>query len=142
MCGGPDVRCGFGDAGRRGRLPAEDASGARLFLCGLASCRIGHRRRWHRQRVGHYDGGVWLDGAVELELVTLTSGTSGTGSGQVTFSAAQNANTAPRSGSLAVAEQTVTVTQDGQPVVPVCILTASSQNKLNTQRVAAMGRSP
>jgi hypothetical protein len=48
------------------------------------------------------------------------AGASGTGSGQVTYTAVANGDQAPRSGLIVVAEHTVTITQDGKPVVPNC----------------------
>lgn len=52
--------------------------------------------------------------------LTLPAGASGTGSGQIIFTAAPNADQSPRSGVIGVAGQTVTITQEGKPVVPVC----------------------
>ncbi|MBI3653664.1 MAG: VCBS repeat-containing protein [Acidobacteria bacterium] len=46
-------------------------------------------------------------------FITVTSGASGTGNGTVNFSVAANSNPAPRSGTMTVAGQTFTVTQDG-----------------------------
>lgn len=47
--------------------------------------------------------------------VTVTSGASGTGAGTVAFAAAANGGTLPRTGTMTIAGQTFTVTQDGVP---------------------------
>jgi Zn-dependent metalloprotease len=46
-------------------------------------------------------------------FITITAGASGTGSGTVSYSVANNAGTASRSGTLTIAGQTFTVTQAG-----------------------------
>ena len=48
-----------------------------------------------------------------VNWVTITSGSSGTGNGTVVFSLVANANTSSRSGTLTIAGQTFTVTQTG-----------------------------
>jgi hypothetical protein len=46
-------------------------------------------------------------------FITITSGSSGTGSGTVNYSVAANPSITPRSGTITVENQTFTVTQDG-----------------------------
>lgn len=53
--------------------------------------------------------------ASNASWLTITSGSSGTGNGSVTYQAAANPNTSSRTGSLTIAGQTHTVTQAGQP---------------------------
>ena len=45
--------------------------------------------------------------------ITITSGQSGHGNGRVSFSVAPNTSTSPRSGTIAISDQTFTVTQAG-----------------------------
>lgn len=49
--------------------------------------------------------------------LTITAGTSGSGSGTVSFTAAANLNTAARSGTLTIGGQTFTVNQDAAPCI-------------------------
>ncbi|MCM3879033.1 MAG: hypothetical protein ND807_02895 [Vicinamibacterales bacterium] len=67
--------------------------------------------------------------------ITITSGSSGTGSGAVTFNIAANTLTSPRSGTLTVAGQTFTVTQDA--AIVICSFAVSPMS----QSVAAAGNS-
>jgi hypothetical protein len=57
-------------------------------------------------------------------FITVTSGASGTGSGTVTYSVANNTSTSPRTGTITVAGQTFTVNQDGAPA-PNCTFSIS-----------------
>jgi hypothetical protein len=51
--------------------------------------------------------------------ITITSGASGTGSGTVSYTVAANATQSPRSGSLTIAGQALTVSQDATgPAAP------------------------
>jgi hypothetical protein len=52
--------------------------------------------------------------------LTLPAGASGTGSGQVTFTAVANGDQTPRSGVIGIAGQSVTIAQGGAPVIPDC----------------------
>ncbi|MCY7348033.1 MAG: FG-GAP-like repeat-containing protein, partial [Pyrinomonadaceae bacterium] len=56
------------------------------------------------------NGCAWT-AASNAAWLTITSGASGTGNGTVNYSAAANTTTAPRSGTLTIAGQTLTVTQ-------------------------------
>jgi len=47
--------------------------------------------------------------------ITITSGSSGNGNGTVNYSVASNPSTTPRTGTMTIAGQTFTVTQDGTP---------------------------
>jgi hypothetical protein len=53
--------------------------------------------------------------ASDADWLTVTSGVSGTGTGTVTFTVAENAG-APRNGTIMIAGQAFTVTQSGPPV--------------------------
>jgi hypothetical protein len=57
-------------------------------------------------------GCAWI-GVSNVAWITITAGTSGSGSGSVQFTIDANATGAPRSGTLTIAGQTFTVTQDG-----------------------------
>ncbi len=61
-------------------------------------------------------------------FITITSGASGSGSGSVNFSVQANSTTSPRSGTMTVAGQTFTVTQD--PAAGSCTysINPTSQN--------------
>jgi murein DD-endopeptidase MepM/ murein hydrolase activator NlpD len=50
--------------------------------------------------------------------ITITSGSSGNGNGTVNYSVASNPSTTPRTGTMTIAGQTFTVTQDGAPPPP------------------------
>jgi hypothetical protein len=50
--------------------------------------------------------------------ITITSGSSGNGNGTVNYSVASNPSTTPRIGTMTIAGQTFTVTQDGTPPPP------------------------
>jgi hypothetical protein len=54
--------------------------------------------------------------------ITITSGSSGTGNGNVGFRIDPNPSTSPRTGTMTVARGTVTVMQDGAPNAPPNIL--------------------
>jgi len=56
-------------------------------------------------------GCAWT-AAESLDWITITTGASGTGNGTLSYTASANTSTAPRSGTLTVAGQTITVTQD------------------------------
>ena len=49
-----------------------------------------------------------------ISWITITSGSSGNGSGTVSYSVAPNSSTSSRSGTMTIASQTFTVTQNGQ----------------------------
>ncbi|HJW87015.1 MAG TPA: BACON domain-containing carbohydrate-binding protein [Candidatus Brocadiaceae bacterium] len=62
----------------------------------------------------------WLSGSytpriakVGVTWITVTSGSSGTGNGTVVYSVSANTGTSPRTGTMTIAGQTFTVTQDG-----------------------------
>ncbi len=61
--------------------------------------------------------------------ITVTGGSSGTSSGPVTYTVAANAATSPRTGTLTVAERTVTVTQSG-----ACAFTVSPTSRRTAGR--------
>ena len=67
-------------------------------------------------------GCSWTGVSNNTSWLTVTSGASGSGNGTVAFSAAANASTTQRSGTLTVAGQTFTVTQAGD-AVHVCNFT-------------------
>ena len=50
----------------------------------------------------------------DVDWIAVTSGESGTGNGTVTYAVAPNPDTTPRTGTLTIAGETVTVTQAGQ----------------------------
>ena len=58
-------------------------------------------------------GGCFWNAVSNDAFITITSGASGTGSGAVGFSVAANPNPGNRSGTMTIAAQTFTVTQDG-----------------------------
>ncbi|MFL6212032.1 MAG: Calx-beta domain-containing protein [Pyrinomonadaceae bacterium] len=58
--------------------------------------------------------------------ITITSGASGTDSGPVNYTVAANPNTSPRTGTMTIAGQTFTVTQDAAPCVYTLAPTAQS----------------
>jgi len=58
-------------------------------------------------------------------FITITSGTSGTGNGTVAFEVAANTGSAPRTGTLTIAGQTVTVSQAGT-VATTCTFSVSA----------------
>ena len=60
-------------------------------------------------------GCSWTGVSNNTSWLTVTSGASGSGNGTVAFSAAANASTTQRSGTLTVAGKTFTVTQAGAP---------------------------
>ena len=64
--------------------------------------------------------------------MTVTSGSSGTGPGTVTYNVTANTSTSPRTGTLTIAGHTVTVTQAG-----ACNFTVAP----TTQNVVAAGGS-
>ena len=53
--------------------------------------------------------------------ITIQSGTSGTGSGTVSYQVAANSTPAPRTGRLLISGQSVTITQAGKTAAPVII---------------------
>jgi uncharacterized protein (TIGR03437 family) len=59
--------------------------------------------------------------------ITLQGASTGTGSGSVSLSIAPNPNPTPRTGSVTVAGKSVTVAQEGEPVLPTLTL---SQTKV------------
>ncbi len=56
-------------------------------------------------------GCAWTGVSNDTSWLTVTSGASGSGNGTVAFSAAANANTSPRTGTLTIGGQTFSVTQ-------------------------------
>lgn len=64
--------------------------------------------------------------------IAITSGTLGSGNGQVSYSVSANADTNPRSGTLTIAGQTFTITQAGNTPNPVPVISG-----LNPSTVAA-----
>ena len=68
-------------------------------------------------------------------FIAVTSGGSGNGGGTVTYSVAANTSASPRTGTLTIAGQTFTVTQDGTPAPPppsgqIVLLTEEGTNNL------------
>jgi ABC-type arginine transport system ATPase subunit len=55
-------------------------------------------------------GCAWSASA-DVGWLSITGGSSGTGAGKVSFSAAANSTTGPRMGTLTIAGETFTVTQ-------------------------------
>ena len=73
------------------------------------------RRRWRSDRDGDDDQRVRLDGASNnTSWITITSGSSGTGNGTVTYNVTANTSTTSRPGTLTIAGQTLNVTQAGR----------------------------
>ena len=58
---------------------------------------------------------AWTAAVSTATFATITAGSSGTGSGTVSYSVSANTSTSSRSGTLAVAGQTFTITQAGIP---------------------------
>jgi uncharacterized protein (TIGR03437 family) len=56
--------------------------------------------------------------------ITITAGSSGTGSGTVAYSVAPNVGTVPRTGTLTIAGRTFTVTQAGAPAAAAPLISA------------------
>jgi all-beta uncharacterized protein len=75
--------------------------------------------------------GLILTRACGASWITITSG-SGSGNGTVTYSVAANSSTTSRSGSLTVAGQTVTVSQDAPAVPPTISAVANQMISVNT----------
>jgi hypothetical protein len=75
------------------------------------------------------DGCPWTS-ASDADWLTITSATSGTGSGAVSWAAAANAGTDSRTGTLTIADQVFTVTQTGvactAPSAPVLTAPATA----------------
>ena len=76
---------------------------------------LGHRtagrREWHLE-VNTSPGCRWSAAAID-PWISVTSGSSGSGSGMVSYSTQPNATGSERSGTISVAEQTYTITQFG-----------------------------
>ena len=75
------------------------------------------KRAWlaggsHSAAVTTTSGCAWT-GVSNATWITVTSGGSGTGNGTVAYSVAANTSTSPRTGTLTIAGQTLTVTQSG-----------------------------
>jgi hypothetical protein len=64
------------------------------------------------------------------DWITITSGSSGTGNGTVTYSVAENTNTTERTGTMTIAGQTFTVTEEGktEPCAVSFVLSEEPQN--------------
>jgi hypothetical protein len=71
-------------------------------------------------------GCAWTAGNNGNTWITITSGASGTDSGPVNYTVAANPNTSPRTGTMTIAGQTFTVTQDAAPCVYTLAPTAQS----------------
>ena len=56
----------------------------------------------------------WTAVSANTDWLTVTAGSSGTGNGQVSFTAAVNATGADRTGTIAIAGITFTLTQTAQ----------------------------
>ena len=67
-------------------------------------------------------GCSWTAASSGSTWITLTSGGSGTGSGSVSYSVAENGNTSSRTGSMTIAGQTYTIIQSGSTGTVVNIL--------------------
>jgi hypothetical protein len=74
-------------------------------------------------------GCAWTAQNNSPSFITITSGASGAGNGTVGFSVAANSNTSQRTGTLIVAGQTFSVTQEGS--APVASYAISGQVSLN-----------
>jgi subtilisin family serine protease len=61
-------------------------------------------------------------------FIIVTGGASGSGNGSVNFSVAANPSSSPRSGTITIASQTFTVTQDG--AASICSYTINPVNKV------------
>ncbi len=72
-------------------------------------------------------GCAWT-AASNVSWITVTSGSSGSGNGTVGYSVAANSVTSPRTGTLTIAGQTYTVTQDAAAATCTYTLSASSMN--------------
>ena len=70
-------------------------------------------------------GCAWA-AASNSSFITITAGSSGTGNGTVSYSVAANPNTSARSGTMTIAGQTFTVTQDAAPCTYSIAPTAQS----------------
>jgi hypothetical protein len=89
----------------------------------------------------------WQAGS-NASWITLTSATSGSGNGSVTYAVAANHDAAPRSGTLTIAGQTFTVTQTAaQPgtggttlFVPIVLSTAGLNNSFFTSELMLCNR--
>jgi hypothetical protein len=63
-------------------------------------------------------GCAWTAASNSPSFINITSGASGTDNGAVNYSVAANANTSQRTGTMTIAGQTFTVTQDGAVPTP------------------------
>jgi hypothetical protein len=61
-------------------------------------------------------------------FITINSGASGTGNGTVSYTVTTNISAAPRTGTMTIAGQTFTVTQDAAPGACVYSISPTSQN--------------
>lgn len=69
-------------------------------------------------------------------FITITSGTSGTGNGTVSYSVTNNPTNSPRTGTLTIGGQTFTVTQPGVPSnSPTVVITSPANNATYTNPV-------
>ena len=69
--------------------------------------------------------------------ITVTSGVSGTGNGTTTYSVSASPSTNARTGTMTMAEQTFTVTQDGIPCT--YSLSSTSQSFISSGGVGSVG---
>jgi hypothetical protein len=82
----------------------------------------------------------WTAGSNAPSWITITAGSSGTGTGSVSYSVAANGLTSSRTGTMTIAGQTMTVTQSGAPCNYTISPTTSSlgpQSSTNTVAVSA-----
>jgi hypothetical protein len=70
----------------------------------------------HRVTVDTQSSCAWT-AAAAVSWITVTAGASGRGQGAVTYVVAANTTPSPRTGTMTIATQTHTVTQDGRPPV-------------------------
>jgi antitoxin (DNA-binding transcriptional repressor) of toxin-antitoxin stability system len=79
--------------------------------------------------------------------ITITSGASGTGNGTVSYSVPANTSTSARTGTLTVAGQTVTITQQNAPPAPgvppnLRIISRAEQGPSLEDRRGGIGAAP
>jgi hypothetical protein len=85
------------------------------FTLSTVSDSIGASASTRQLQVAASGGQCAWTASSQASWITITQGASGTGSGTVGYSATANTSAGPRTGTLTVAGQTVTVTQEGQP---------------------------
>jgi hypothetical protein len=69
-------------------------------------------------------GCAWTAASNATSWLSVTSGSSGSGNGSITYSATANTGTTPRTGTMTIAGQTFTLTQQGVPTCSVYLTIA------------------